>query len=247
MKISVLLACLVFASPAWAQKPKIKEQQRLEAERNFLKENKIKIKSEYKVLLEGEEVLEKTLFRQETYDENGFLIQTIEPQPQDSIVTVYQYDNRGFEVMNTIIGMDLVPAQNSTEYDEQGRKTGGMSSSAESRKYSYIYDKNDNLIRAEGYTEDYESGEWALADIDSFFYDRAGNLIEEVSYYMGEEVWREKHMYDSQGRLVKTEGIRSENVELTEEYTYDQKGFLSEHTSTDSDGTLIFIYEYESF
>lgn len=248
MKNVLLIACLLFVVQVWAQTPKIKDEARLEKERNFRKENRIKSKSEYKVLIEGEEMLEKTLFRQEIYDENGFLVQVIEPQAEDSIRIVYQYDARGFETMNTIIGQDILPIQNSMEYDDAGRKTAGSSASSELRDYKYVYGKNDLLIRKEGYTpEDYETGEEALVDIDSFFYDKSGNLIEEVSYYMGEEVWRQRHSYDSEGRLLKSEGIRSENVELTDEYTYDENGLPESRTSTDSDGTIEFIYEYEFF
>jgi hypothetical protein len=251
MRALFLFVCLVFAAQAWAQKPKIKEQQQLEQERNFRKENKIRSKSEYKAVIEGEEVIEKTLFRQEIYDENGFLVQVIEPQAEDSIRTVYQYDANGFETMNTIIGMDLLPIQNSTEYDEAGRKTSGTTASSEMRSFKYVYDRNDNLIRQEGYTAytdgEVENQELALTDIDSFFYDKSSNLIEEVSYYMGEEVWRQRYHYDAKGRLIKSEGIRSENVELTDEYEYDEKGLAASHTSTDSDGILTFIYEYEFF
>jgi hypothetical protein len=246
MKNVFIIVYLLFAEHAWAQNPKIKEQESLEKERSLRKENKIKSKSEFRV--EEDEMVGQTLFRQEIYDENGFLVQVIEPQAEDSVRTIYQYNEKGFETMNTIIGLDLVPIQNSTEYDEAGRKTAGASASAEVRNYKFLYDKNDLLIRKEGYTMgDYETGEWSLVDIDSFFYDKSGNITEEISYYMGEEVWRERHYYDDKGRLIKTEGLRSENVELTEEYTYDEKGLPETHTSTDSDGTLEFIYEYEYF
>jgi hypothetical protein len=245
-----IVACLLMASQAWAQSPKIKAQELLEKERNFRKEHKIKSVSEYK-LENDEEEITKTLFRLDIYDENGFLVQSIEPQIEDSVRTIYQYNDQGFETMHTILGLDLVPIQTSTQYDERGRKIDGGSASAEVRRYKYVYDKSDNLVRQEGLTtyaaEDGSEGDWTVVDIDSFFYDNTGRVKESVTYYMGEETWREKLYYDKDGHLVKREGIRSENIELTEEYVYDEKELLVRHVSTDSDGTLYFEYEYEFF
>jgi hypothetical protein len=245
-----ILAYLLIASQAYAQAPKIKAEQQLENERSFKKANKVKSITEYKLENEGEEI-QKTLYKQDIYDDNGFLVQSIEPQIEDSVRTIYQYNEQGFETMNTIIGMDLVPIQNSTQYDERGRKIDGGTASAEVRRYKYIYDKNDNLVRQEGYTtyatEDGSEGDWTLVDIDSFYYDNMGRVKESVTYYMGEETWRAKYYYDTAGHLVKKEGIRSEAIELTEEYVYNEKGFLTRHISTDSDGTLYFEYVYEFF
>src|SRR3954463_4564166 len=103
-----IIACLLFTAQTWAQAPKIKAAQQLENERNFRKANKVKTITEYKLENEGEEIV-KTLYHQDVYDENGFLVQSIEPQIEDSVRTIYQYDTNGFETMNTVIGMDLVP------------------------------------------------------------------------------------------------------------------------------------------
>jgi hypothetical protein len=250
MKGIVLAAALFMAIGAQAG-GKIKSEEKLAKEREFRKANKVKSRLVYKALLEGDIVVDKILFRQEDYDVNGFLIQAIEPQAVDSIRYRYEYDVNGFQTSETIVGLDLFPIITTATYDETGRKIVGSTTAAEVRQSKFVYDKADNLVRQEGYSaysmEGYDDENWTLANIDSFFYDKTGNVVEEVNYYMGEEIWRLQHQYDSQGRLIKTEGIRSESIELTEAYEYDEKGFLVSRKSTDSDGTINYIYEYSYY
>ena len=121
--------------------------------------------------------------------------------------------------------------------------------------YSYGYDKNGNLLEANGYVC-YEEGE-AASEVQSgaFKYDSKNRVIfSNVTGRYSAITTVTSYYYNSKGKLIRTASESSATDEIgigeyvkspeTTEYTYDSKGRLSKKTVENSEASTTIAYKY---
>lgn len=101
----------------------------------------------------------------------------------DTIMDEYTYFPDGRIRIISLIGYDMFPIQYDFEYDNKEKLIASSIIGAEARKYTYEYDKENNITKRSGKT-------------NTFVYDDEGNLMDEMAWVDNEESfysWNDKH------------------------------------------------------
>ncbi len=150
-----------------------------------------------------------------TYDDHNNILTEAGIHPDDGHVTYsceYTYSDQGYQVVRKSYNLDsTLSHEYSTSYDAHGRLLCDGDT-------LYYYDESGNMVKWENLT---------LNSFSTFQYEN-NNLLTQIYYERGSEIYRYEKTYDAQGHLLIDSHIDN-GVEIDRnEYSYDTKGNKTE-------------------
>lgn len=190
-------------------------------EREYIKENKIKVIEKVSFLLDenGNPVKGEKLATI-SYNPEGFMTETDIYNSKGQVEYVYNYDYKNNLRIKT------------TRYTQGGKVD---------KYYTYTYNKFNNKIKSDRYN--------LSRDMDKYYtyeYDDSGNLISERWYdKSGKEEYSVEYEYDDNGRKTTAKSYNEDDDLIYKyQFKYDSKGNIIEEEKYDSDGDKIGIIQY---
>lgn len=146
---------------------------------------KAKVKTQTQLLIDTTWGYTETTASIAEYTTDGWLLRityTENLEYEDTIIDEYTYFPDGRIRIISLFGYDLYPIEFGYEYDKKNKLIASNIAAAEARRYTYEYDKSDNIIKRLGKT-------------NMFQYDDEGNLMEGMIWVDNEEstyTWNDK-------------------------------------------------------
>ncbi len=210
-------------------------------QKNKIKEIKVYQSENPEVPLNSENLIEI-----KTINTNGFVdsYKSINTFTQDTFVEKYFYNNKQ-QLTKSINYSDMYPATTTYEYDDKGKLIRMLVAEAESRDYSYTYNKNNQLTKIIGktaYVGDDDKIVWSPVDSLIFTYNKDLKSSEQF-YYLGDLYSNIKYEYNTQKQLTKSLQYSpdGELIRTTLHYYNEQK--LNSHNEINNHYDNVILYE----
>jgi hypothetical protein len=184
------------------------------------------------------------------YDKEGKLIQVMNYSIRED-TTYYSFDyNQAGAVIKMTYSISDGPI--TYDYDEKGLLLQESFKGAEIRKYKFIYDNKNCLIKKIGYSVYNFSDsvpKWEIIDEYEFKYDSKNKLTSEVFKYNGEINYIKQYQYDKQGRLKMKIFSCDKKIFNKEEFFYNKKGLIEKDviTSEEEKSITYCFYTYDFY
>ncbi|MFN3938939.1 MAG: hypothetical protein ACK4IY_00040 [Chitinophagales bacterium] len=178
----------------------------------------------------------------------------------DTSFILYQYRPDGKIAQITSLGFDYEAEDTYFTYDAKGKLTEKIISSGEARRYTFEYDKNDNIIKANGETPVYTEAvdgkpvdilNWRAIDYYTYKWNDKKQLIEKRFYYE-QELYSIFQFIYSDAHLMAIHVYSDEKMKKPDSvfnYTYNPDGTLQKMnvSSEFSDINVEYRFEYRYY
>lgn len=178
----------------------------------------------------------------------------------DSSFIYYAYLPNGAIAQITSLGFDLSAEETYFTYDANGRLQEKIIAAAEARKYTFEFDKNGNIIKANGQMPVYTDSEngtpidilkWMDADYYLYKWNEKNQLTEQRFYYRGELYSISQYSYEgsklSSIKIFTDEKSKTPDTVIT--FSYNTNSTLNKMivVSNYSDSRVAYRYDYEYY